>query len=554
MIANLVEIYRHVSRQKADHPALLWGDRSWTYAELEDRFHRFARGLARRGVGCRRERAELEPWVSGQDAVALYLHNGNEYLEAMMGALAARATAVNVNYRYVASELAYLLNNSSARVLVYHSCFAPLVGKVRAELPNLELLIQVEDDSGNKLLDGAIAYEDFLAAESGAPLDLPYSADDLFIIYTGGTTGLPKGVLWRQEDIFYNLFGGHLPGFERLDTLEKLEAHVGMGIGGKIVVAMPLMHGAGVGSCLNTWHRGGTVVFPDESRRLDPDSYWSAVERHGVDSLMLIGDAFALPLAAALKRKKYDTSSVRVVTSTAAVLSASAKADLLAGLPEHVLVIESVGSTETGLTAMSTLLAADAARDTSYDARAGTVLLSADRTRILDPEADRDEIGWTARTGELPLGYLGDPEKTAETFVTIRGTRYAIAGDRARFDENGKHVLLGRESMCVNTGGEKVYVEEVERVVKTHPAILDALVVGRPSERWGQEVTAVVSLRDGQDAPTVEGLRAHCAPHLAGYKLPRAIVVAPAIVPLANGKPDYARAKELACSPTATRS
>ncbi|MGH7804295.1 MAG: AMP-binding protein, partial [Candidatus Binatia bacterium] len=532
----------------------VWRDRSWSYAELEERFWRFARALARRGVGCRRERAELEPWESGQDAVALYLHNGNEYLEAMLGALAARATAVNVNYRYVANELAYLLKNSAAKVLVFHATFAPTVAKVRAELPDLEVLVQVPDDTGEPLLDGAIAWDDFVRAESGAPLELPRSGDDLFVIYTGGTTGLPKGVLWRQEDIFFNLFGGHLPGFERLDTLEKLEAHVGMGIGGKIIVAMPFMHGAGLGACFNTWHRGGTVVLPDEKRRLDPESYWSAVERHGVDSLMLIGDAFALPLADALRRNRWDLSSVRIVTSTAAVLSATAKADLLAGLPEHVMVIESVGSTETGLTAMSTLLGADAARDTSYDMRAGTVLLSADQSRILDPAKDRGEIGWTARTGELPLGYLGDAAKTRETFITLDGARYAIAGDRARYDGEGKLVLLGRESTCVNTGGEKVYVEEVERVVKTHPAILDALVVGRPSERWGQEVTAVVSLREGEGAPTVDALRAHCAPHLAGYKLPRAIVVAPAIVPLANGKPDYAWAKEVArsCSRIAT--
>ena len=556
MVANLVEIFARVAARKANEPALVWRDRVWTYAELQHRYHRFARALARRGYGCRRERAELESWESGQDAVALYLHNGNEYLEAMMGALAARATAVNVNYRYVANELAYLLRNSAARVLVYHATFAPTVAKVRGDLPELELLVQVDDDSHEALLDEAIPYERFLDGETTEPLDLPRSADDLFVIYTGGTTGLPKGVLWRQEDIFFNLFGGHLPGFPRLDTDEALDAHVDMGIGGKIIVAMPFMHGAGVGACFNTWHRGGTVVLPDENRRLDPESYWSAVERHAVDSLMLIGDAFALPLAAALKRKSYDTSAVRIVTSTAAVLSATAKADLLAGLPEHVMVIESVGSTETGLTAMSTLVAADAARDTSYDARAGTVLLSADQSRILDPMKDCGEIGWTARTGELPLGYLGDEKKTRETFVTLAGARYAIAGDRARYDDDGKMVLLGRESQCVNTGGEKVYVEEVERVVKTHPAILDALVVGRPSDRWGQEVTAIVSLREGESAPTVDALRAHCAPHLAGYKLPRAIVVAPAIIPLANGKPDYAWAKEIArsCSPTAIRS
>ena len=548
--SHLTEIFARIAATRPDHPAILWGDRSFGYAEFQSRFRRFARALRRLGIGCRRERAELDPWESGQDHVALYLYNGNEYLEAMMGALAARAAAVNVNYRYVESELVYLLGNSASRVLVFHGVFAPLVARARAALAELDVLIQVDDGSGEPLLDGALDYERLIAAESDAPLDLPCSADDLFIIYTGGTTGMPKGVLWRQEDIFFNLFGGHLPGFAKLDSEERLLAHVAMGIGGRLVVAMPFMHGAGLGAAFNTWHRGGTIVLPEEARRLDGRSFWQAVERHGVDSVMLICDAFALPLVQALRDRPADESSVRIVTSTAAVLSPRIKAELCALLPEGVMVIESVGSTETGLQAMSTLAGADAARPATYEMREGTVLLDAERQRILEPAAV-GEIGWTARTGHIPLGYLGDREKTLETFPVIDGSRYALAGDRAHYDADGRLVLLGRESMCVNTGGEKVYVEEVERVVKSHPAVLDTLVVGRPSERWGQEVTAVVSLRGGREAPSVEELRAHCAPHLAGYKLPRAIVVAPEIVHLVNGKPDYGWAKQVAGARTA---
>ncbi|MGH7856757.1 MAG: AMP-binding protein, partial [Candidatus Binatia bacterium] len=533
-----------------DREALIWRDRAFSYRELRDRCRRAGRALRRLGLGCRRERSALEPWESGQDHVALYLYNCNEYLEALMGSLAARATAVNVNYRYVAKELVYLLENSRSRALVYHSAFAPMVSAVRRELAALEFLIQVDDGSGEPLLDGALDYERLLGAEPADPLDIPYSPDDLFIIYTGGTTGTPKGVLWRQEDIFYNLFGGHLPGFPKLESEERLLDHVRMGIGGRIVVAMPFMHGAGAGAAFNTWHRGGTIVLPDESRRLDPRFFWKAVERHRVETLMLIGDAFALPLIEALRDEPFDVSSVRVVTSTAAVLSPNVKQELVSLLPEGVLVVESVGSTETGFQAMSTLPGVDAARPVAFELREGTVLLDPDRRGFLDVatarKGDDGDVGWTARTGHLPLGYLGDREKTLETFPVIGGARCAIAGDRARYDDEGRLVLLGREAMCVNTGGEKVYVEEVERIVKSHPAIRDVLVVGRPSERWGQEVTAVVSLRPGAVRPAVGELRAHCASRLAGYKLPRAIVVAPEISHLANGKPDYAWAKRYA--------
>ncbi len=550
MIINLVTIFDTLSRTRPDHPALVWRERSYSFQELQGRFRRFARALARRGLGCQRPRSELAAWESGQDHVGVFLHNCPEYLETLMGSLTARAAAVNVNYRYVARELVYLLSNSRARALVYHGAFAPTVAEVRRELPDLELLVQVGDDSGEALLEGAIDFESFVGAESPDPLDLTHSPDDLFIIYTGGTTGLPKGVLWRQEDIFFNLFGGHLPGFPKLDSEQKLVEHLGSGPAGSTIVALPFMHGAGVSAAFNSWHRGGFIVLPDENRRLDPHDFWRTVERHRIDTLMLVGDAFALPLIPALRDRRYDVSSVRVLTSTGAVLSPSVKQELVSLLPESVMVVESVGSTESGFQAMSTLLGADAGRAAAFQPREGTVLLRPDKSGILEPTAagtnEDATLGWTARAGHLPLGYLGDREKTLETFREIGGVRYCIAGDRARYDEAGRILLLGRESMCINTGGEKVYVEEVEQVVKSHPAILDVLVIGRPSDRWGQEVTAVVSLRPGFATPTVEDLRGHCASRIAGYKTPRAIVVAPEIAYLPNGKPDYAWAKSYA--------
>jgi 3-oxocholest-4-en-26-oate---CoA ligase len=539
---NLAVLQERIAAHIPEREALIWRDRVLTYADLTTRTRRVGRALRRLGLGCRRERTALEPWESGQDHLAIYCYNGNEYVEAMYGAFKARAAFVNVNYRYVADELRFVLTQAAAPAIVYHAAFAPLLEAVRGDLPALRHLIQVRDDSGHALLPGAIDYEDWLAAESDEPLDLPYSADDLYIIFTGGTTGLPKGVLWRHEDVFFNGLGGHVPGFERLDSEEKLLQHVGSGLGGRFMVGPPFMHGAGQWAFFNTYHRGGTVVLPDEVRRLDAHSVWRTIERQRVDQMSIVGDAFAQPLLAALREGGYDASAMRVISSTAAVLSPSVKRDLAALLPDETMFIESIGATEAGLQAMSWNAASGPGGQSAYQLRENSVVLSDDRSRFLTP--GMDEIGWIATHGHLPLGYLGDPERTRQTFPVIDGTRYCIGGDRARWDADGQLVFLGRDSACINTGGEKVFAEEVERVVKSHPAVYDALVVGVPSARWGQQVTAVVSLAPGMAAPSVEELRTHCAGQLADYKLPKAVVVAPEIVRSPSGKPDYVWAKQ----------
>jgi fatty-acyl-CoA synthase len=451
---------------------------------------------------------------------------------------------VNVNYRYKADELAYVLANADARALVYQASFAPLVAAVRGRPPGLRHLIQLADVSGEPLLPGALDYESLVAAQPDAPLDLPYSPDDLYVLYTGGTTGIPKGVLWRQEDVFFNGHGGHLPGFERLDSEEKLRAHIGLGVGGRSLVLAPFMHGAGHWQAFNTFHRGGTLVFPSETRRLDPHAAWEAVARHGVDQLMIVGDAFARPLLAALRERRYEVGSIRVVGSTAAVLSPAVRRELAALLPEGTLFLESIGGSEMGLQAMSYDTESGHAGLPAYPLRENTVLLDAARRRVLAPGSD--EVGWTATKGHLPLGYLGDPERTRQAFPVIDGVRYCVGGDRGRYLPDGRVLFLGREAVCINTGGEKVFVEEVERVVKSHPAVYDALVVGLPSERWGQEVAAVVSLTPGSAPPSLDELRAHCAPHLADYKLPKRLVVTPEIVRSPSGKPDYGWAQDRA--------
>jgi acyl-CoA synthetase (AMP-forming)/AMP-acid ligase II len=542
MLANLAVLQELIAAHVPDREAVVWRDRALSYGDLARRTRRVGRALRRLGLGCRRERTELEAWESGHDHVAVYAYNGPEWVEMMYGAWKARAAFVNVNYRYKAEEVRYLLDAASARAVVYHAAFAPMVAEVRRDLPQVRHLIQIADDSGNALLPGAIDYEAWLAAETDEPQDLPYAADDLYVLFTGGTTGMPKGVLWRHEDVFFNGLGGHVPGFDRLDTEEKLVAHIQLGLGGRFLVLPPFMHGAGQWAAFNTFHRGGTVVIPDEVRRFDADGAWRTIARQRIDQMSIVGDAFAQPLLVALREGQHDASSIRVISSTAAVLSPSIKDELKSLLPAETMFIESVGATEAGLQAMSWDAGAQAQGLPVYQLRENTVVLSADRSRILEPGTD--EVGWTATRGHLPLGYLGDPERTRQTFPTIDGVRYSIGGDRARWAEDGRLLFLGRESMCINTGGEKVFVEEVERVVKSHRAVYDALVVGTPSARWGQQVTAVIAVHAGAASPSLEELRTHCAPHLADYKVPRAVVFAPEITRSPSGKPDYAWARE----------
>src|SRR5581483_7619101 len=535
MLCHLAVILELIARRIGDREALVWRDRRLTYADLAARSSRTGRAFRRLGLGCASERAQLAPWESGHDHVALYLYNGPEYVEAMYGAWKARAAFVNVNYRYKTAELHYVLAQADARAIVYHRAFAPTLAAVRDRLPRLVHLIVVDDGSDATPLPGSLEWEALVAVESDAPLDLPYSADDLYVLYTGGTTGMPKGVLWRHEDVFFNGLGGHVPGFERLDTEEKLAAHLTSGLGGRFLVLPPFMHGAGQWAAFNTFHRGGTVVLADEVRRLDAHSVWKTIARQRVDQMSIVGDAHAQPLLAALRERDNDASGIRVISSTAAVLSPAIKQQLAALMREGTMFVESVGASEAGLQAMSWDAGSGVEGIPAYQLRENSAVLSDDRTRFLAPGTD--EIGWIATKGHLPLGYLGDPEKTRQTFPVIDGVRYSVGGDRARYAEDGRLLFLGREAVCINTGGEKVFAEEVERVVKSHPAVYDALVVGLPSPRWGQQVTAGVAL-------ALDELRGHCARHLADYKIPKGLVLAPEIVRSPSGKPDYAWAKQ----------
>ncbi|GIW42969.1 MAG: acyl-CoA synthetase [Candidatus Binatia bacterium] len=541
MSFTLPAIHDGIASLVPDREAVVTPNRRLSWAEFAERSRKLAWVLHGSGLGCHRARSALMPWESGQDHLGIYLYNCPEYLEAMVAAFRARVAPFNVNYRYVEQELLYLLRDARPAAIVYHASFAPRLAQVLPELRNVRLLLQVADDSGNALLPGALDYETALRDAPDEPLPFQPDPDDLYIVYTGGTTGQPKGVLWRQEDIFFAAMGGRVPGGTPVQNLEELLQRVPYGGFMRILPAPPFMHGAGHWTALMILHQGGTVVIPKEVRHLDPDDIWQTIEREKVFSLSIVGDAFAVPLLDQLERKQYDLSSLRVIGSGGALLSPSVKAALLERLP-HVTVVDGFGSSETG--AQGAAAASSASDVTSrFQMDADTVVLDERRLRVLQPE--EREVGWIARKGYVPLGYLGDREKTERTFVTIEGVRYAVPGDRAHYAEDGSVVVLGRDSVCINTGGEKVYAEEVEQVLKKHPSVYDVLVTATPSERWGQQVTAVVALRPGMRA-TAQELRDFAARELARYKLPRAVVFVDHVVRSPTGKPDYRWARQVA--------
>jgi len=532
---NLAAVHEAIAQAIPDRECLIFRDRRFSWSAFTDRTRRLATLLRRRGLGCHRERGELENWESGQDHVGLYLYNGNEYLEGMLGAYKARCAPFNVNYRYVDEELVYLLTDADARALIYHASFAPVLARVRARLPKLVLWLQVDDGSGEALLPGALDYEQALAeTPPEAPRDL--SPDDLYILYTGGTTGMPKGVLWRQEDVLRAaLYSGPVHG------IEALVARARRG-GPRALPAPPFMHGAAHWVALSMWHVGGTVVVQSEPRRLDPADIWSTVERERVTALTIVGDAFGRPLADALRSGRYDVSSLRLLTSGGAILSAGLKQELLALLP-NAKILDALGSSESGQQA-SQLSSREAPVTTGeFALQPDSVVLREDLSGPVEPGSG--ESGWLARRGWVPLGYHRDPEKTRRTFPVVDGVRYAVPGDRAALEADGRLRLYGRDSVTINSGGEKIFAEEVEQALKRHPAVYDAVVVGTPHERWGQQVTALVMLRRQAEA-SYDDLVTVAHAQLAAYKLPKAVIFVPEIVRSPSGKADYRWARERA--------
>lgn len=538
----LGELNEAIAEAVPDREVIVTPTRRMTWGELKLRTRRLANLLLDAGLGCRREREELAPWESGQDHVALYMYNGPEWVEGMLGCYKARAVPFNVNYRYVEDELLYLFNDAQTRAVVYHAGFAPTLAKILPRLPEMKLLLRVEDGSGEPPLPGSRDYEEALASASDARPPVRASEDDLYIVYTGGTTGMPKGVMWRQRDIFFAAMGGRVPGGDPVGSPQELLAKVPHGEMLRVLPTPPFMHGAAQWSSFIMLHQGGTVVLPAQVRKLDPHDIWSTVQRERVVTLSIVGDAFARPLLDQLRVGKYDLSCLRVLGSGGAILSPPMKRAFLELLPE-IMLVDGFGSSETGAQGSTVTMAGGEIVPTAFRMDEHTLVLDDALTRRLAP--GDAEIGWLARTGHIPLGYLNDEAKTRRTYPVIDGVRYAVPGDRARIVEDGTIHVFGRDSACINSGGEKIFAEEVERALKQHPAVYDVVVTGTPNERWGEQVTAVVALRPGTH-PSEDELRESAAKELARFKLPKAFVFVDSIVRSASGKPDYRWAKQTA--------
>ena len=508
--------------------------RRLTFRELEERSNRLAHVLRDLGIGA-------------GDHIGLQLLNGSEYIEGMLAAFKLSAVPVNVNFRYVEAELRHLYTDADLVAVIHHRRFADRVAQAAEGAEKLEHLIVVDDDSGVEVPPAAVDYEAALAdASPERPDGSARTGDDRYIAYTGGTTGLPKGVVWRQEDIFFAAMGGGdvFQSGNFIKTPEEIVERIPE-TGATILTTPPLMHVSAQWGVFSQMFGGGRIVFPPQGA-FDADNVWQIVADEGVNILTIVGDAMARPLADAMKRAQeagtpYDLSSLIVVGSGGAVLSQTAKERLAEQLP-NLMIVDGFGSSETGIVGNKLHATGDTSTSPRFTVNAQTNVLDDDGKPI---EPGSGKVGRLARKGHVPLGYYKDEVKTKATFVEVDGERWVLPGDNATVDEDGTVVLLGRGSTSINTGGEKVYPEEVETALMTAPAVADVVVVGLPDETWGERVVAVVRPAAGA-TPTLEELQQHARQSLAGYKLPRALVVVDTVERTPAGKADYKWAREVA--------
>ncbi|MCP4004463.1 MAG: acyl-CoA synthetase [bacterium] len=527
---NLADMFENAVDAFGDRDCVVAEGKRSTYAQMEARANRLAHHLASHGI---------EPG----DHVGIYAYNSVEWVETLWAVFKIRAVWININYRYVEDELRYLFDNADLKALIYAREFGPRIAAVRDSLPFLQHAIVLEDGSGAEApaLD-SIDFEAAVAEGSPERDFAPRSADDRYIIYTGGTTGLPKGVVWRHEDVFFALGGGNDPatGVRAAHPGIMVERDAGPAT---FLPIAPLMHGATQWSVM-----GGALVGRKNVlvAKFDPPEIWRLVEAEKVNGIMITGDAMGRPMIEALHEggPTRDLSSFSVLVSSAAIFSPTVKDDFFRYFP-NLIITDSIGASESGNNGMVIVTKGNSAMlggGPTVKAGPGTTVLNDD----LEPVIPGDGVvGKLARSGDIPIEYYKDPEKSAQTFVTKGSQRYSIPGDFARMEADGTITLLGRGSVSINSGGEKIYPEEVEAAIKSHSDAYDAVVVGVPDDRWGSRVAAVVQPREGSTL-SLDSIQEHCRKHIAGYKVPRELHIVAEICRSPSGKPDYRWAKAIA--------
>jgi len=538
MTWQMADIWENIAQAIPGKPAIVDGDKRYSWAQYENRAARVAQLLTDHG---------LEPGAK----LSIYSYNSAEYMETQFGAFKARVCPVNVNYRYLEAELTHVINNSDSEALVFQAQFAPRVAAIRDQLEQVKLFLEIDDGSGEHL-EGAVAYEEALLSTEPMPV-IERSNDDIYMLYTGGTTGMPKGVMYDHKSFASALLA---KGFEMREMtpptdassfgplVEQLHA---AGATSRSIPACPIMHGTGMWIGAMIPHSlGGCVILFDNSH-FYPATLWQLAEDEKVTDITIVGDVFAKPMLAALEDAKtagqaFNLSSLQMMGSSGVMWSTEVKRGLLSHLP-HMAIVDSMGSTEGSMgSSITTAENIDIDQTAKFEMNPTTKVLTEDGKPVAPGSG---EMGLICNGGMVPLGYYKDEAKSAATFRTFDGVRYSIPGDFATVEADGTITLLGRGSACINSGGEKIFPEEVEEALKTHDSVYDCLVVGLPDDRFGQKVTAVLSIAEGASFDEAE-LNDHVRSKLAAYKAPRAIVLVDEVPRAANGKAGYKAAREIA--------